>query len=149
MYVRAHDGLTLAVATGLISLGSVMVYYTVTPGVDPGNLFFPLPVDPHWLASAMLWERQPWFGCSLVIAGLVYGYYFWWGGYRRGPLWLDIALGWGVMSLLWTLFLYRVLGFYTARNPPWWAIIWLGSVTLALTIRRLSDLYALWRLTRG
>lgn len=140
MYFRAHDGLNLATALGLLTLGLVVVYYT-TGDREPGNLFFPLPTEPPWLAHLMATQQQPAFGVlvAAVGAGLL-----WYAIGGPLPSWLRVVLLWATLALLWDLLLYRAMGFWTARNPPWWAVVWLTGLTVACTVRRIGDLRNTW-----
>lgn len=140
MRQRQHDGLTLAVTLGLLSLGIVMLYYTLR-GQGSGNLFFPLPAEPFWLVTMLRWQETAVFSALVFAVGALYGGYFLYWPPTQPAARVRVWVGWLTLALLWDLTLYRAVGFWTAQNPPWWAVLWLGAVTVALTVRRIGDLY--------
>ncbi len=141
MQYRERDGLTLAIGIGLLLLGLVMCWYT-TGDRDPGNLFFPRLQEPLWLNMVMGWQETWWFGALVALAGAAY---LWHGAGVPMPNALRVVVVWAVLALIWDVMLYRAIGFWTARNPPWWATVWLVGITVALTIRRVADLHKVWR----
>lgn len=129
---HATDDFRLAVGCFMTSIGA-LITLDASGLYEVGDLWYPLP--DGW--SLLAWQEHPAFGVLVLLVGLAYlATYLGW----VPTLALRASLSWIGTMLMVNLLLHRLVGFFGPTNPPWWATLSIGALTLVLTLRRVRDL---------
>lgn len=144
MWQREHDGLTLAVGLTLLSLGS-FIFLDSTGLHDLGDLFYALPADSSPPVLRLLTAQQasaPLWALLLVLTGI--GELWRWGDPKM-PTGARLAAMWLAWGALVNLLAQRLMAFPAGGRIPWYAILLLAALILAMSVRCWGDLWGLWQ----